>query len=242
MRLTDTLAEQVLLEQILERSKPPLPPGAQGRHPLLVTPFRYRPRHGSRFRRAGALGVWYGAEALRTACAEVAYWRWRFIIDSAGLAGEELLTQHLFFRARVEGTCLDLSAAPWNRQRAWWRHSSDYSHTQSLAEAARERGVGWIRYASARDPAGVCAAALEPEAVVELDAASQQSWSCRTTTRSVRLIHGSERHEWLFSAPPDRAGAAAARGGQAPGERLQHPQRPGLPRARSAPPRGQHRR
>ncbi|MBP8780706.1 MAG: RES domain-containing protein, partial [Alicycliphilus sp.] len=63
MRLVDSAAEQDLLEQLLEASKPALPATRQPRHYLLLTPFRYRPHHPSRFRPAHARGQWYGAEA-----------------------------------------------------------------------------------------------------------------------------------------------------------------------------------
>ena len=72
MRLADNAAEQRVLEELLETSKPALPPGAARRHYLVSTPFRYRAPLASRFRRPQDPGVWYGAEALRTACAEVA--------------------------------------------------------------------------------------------------------------------------------------------------------------------------
>ncbi|MBV8876721.1 MAG: RES family NAD+ phosphorylase, partial [Gammaproteobacteria bacterium] len=70
MRLTDSLEEQSLLEAVLEESKPPLPLAVRRLHYLLATPYRYRPHLGSRFRAALEPGVWYGAEALRTALAE----------------------------------------------------------------------------------------------------------------------------------------------------------------------------
>ena len=73
MRLVDTADEQIELERLLERSKPAKPAMAQAKHYLLFTPFRYRAVHESRFRRAHALGLWYGAETLEAACAEVAY-------------------------------------------------------------------------------------------------------------------------------------------------------------------------
>lgn len=198
MRLVDTLEEQAVLEALLEASKPALPPAAAGKHPLLATPFRYRPRHPGRFRRAGGTGVWYGAAALRTACAEVAYWRWRFITDSAGLAAQELLTEHTFFSAGVAGRAIDLQAPPWQAAHAHWAHPSDYAATQALADAARERQVQWIAYASVRDPGGTCAAVLDVAALSGPDLASQQTWHCRTTARSVRLVHGDQRHEWRF--------------------------------------------
>src|SRR5688572_7007539 len=75
MRLVDTLAEQRLLEDLREQAKPPLPEDAAPLHYLLATPFRYPapPPDGSRFRGVGDPGVWYGATALDTALAEVAY-------------------------------------------------------------------------------------------------------------------------------------------------------------------------
>ena len=84
-RLVDSAAEQEALEAILERAKPPAPARL---HYLLATPFRYPPwSRGSRFRSPADPGVLYAAEERRTACAEVGYWRWRFLTDSAGLSG-----------------------------------------------------------------------------------------------------------------------------------------------------------
>ena len=41
--LVRTLAEQALLEDLIEASKPPLPATGHGLHYLLATPFRYPP-------------------------------------------------------------------------------------------------------------------------------------------------------------------------------------------------------
>lgn len=225
LRLVDNLEEQAELEDILERSKPALPatptqgPGAVGRparsknlapalpaqapaprqHYLLSTPFRYRPLHGSRFRKAGERGIWYGAATLRTAAAEVAYWRWRFLTDSAGLAQQALLTEHTFFEARVQGRALNLAAPPWLQQRNAWVHPSDYSATQALAAAARQRGMQWIRYESARDPGGHCAAVLDPAALSAAQPLQQQTWHCKTTQQAVMLVHGPDRYSWTFN-------------------------------------------
>jgi hypothetical protein len=198
MRLVDSLDEQAVLEQLLEASKPAPPPATHGLHYLLATPFRYRSPLGSRFRRAGTAGVWYGAATLRTACAEVAYWRWRFLIDSTGLRDGELLTEHTLFTADVAGRALDLTEPPWSAARGTWVHPADYRSTQALAEATRGRQVQWIRYESARDPGGTCAAVLDPRALHGPDLASQQTWHCRTTRHAVRLVHGDDRHEWRF--------------------------------------------
>ena len=93
MRLVDTLREQDLLEQLLEQSKPPLPPQARATDYLLFTPFRYAPDWPSRFRRPDEAGAWYGADDPQTVAAELAYWRWKFVVDSDGLRG--MVTDHL---------------------------------------------------------------------------------------------------------------------------------------------------
>ena len=80
-RLVDSNAEQALLEDILEASKPRAPASAAGLDYLLATPFRYPPwGRGSRFRSAADPGVFYAADERRTACAELGYWRWRFVM------------------------------------------------------------------------------------------------------------------------------------------------------------------
>ena len=55
MRLVDDdLADQKILEDIIEEAKPPVPANARHLHWLLATPFRYAPGiGGSRFRARG---------------------------------------------------------------------------------------------------------------------------------------------------------------------------------------------
>jgi len=153
MKLVDSLAEQEELESILEASKPGAPAVAR-QHYLLSTPFRYPSPLPSRFRPAGALGVWYGAESVETACTELAYWRWRFLMDSEGLRDTELIAEFSLFRAKVNGSAVDLSIHPWDARRSDWT-SDDYSACLALAVEARRREVQWIRYWSARDVAGL---------------------------------------------------------------------------------------
>jgi hypothetical protein len=77
----------MLLEELIDRAKPP--ERTRGRmHYLLFTPFRYPPlRHGSRFGTRHERGIRYGSESLRTALAEVAYYRFLFLdATSADLA------------------------------------------------------------------------------------------------------------------------------------------------------------
>jgi hypothetical protein len=199
MRLVDTTDEQAALEQLIEQSKPAPPAMKAQKHFLLYTPFRYRPQHPSRFRAAGTLGLWYGAEELYAACAEVAYWRHRFILDSHGLTDAELLTEHTFFQADVSGAAIDLTIAPWVAARAAWTHASDYTTTQAVADAARDRQVQWIRYESVRAPGHRCAAVLDVEALVLVaEGTTQQTWHCKASRHAVMMAHGTDHFDWSF--------------------------------------------
>lgn len=201
LRLVDTPQEQDLLEQLLEASKPPAPATARPKHYLLTTPFRYFPVHPSRFRPARARGQWYGGASVFAACAEVAHWRHRFLMDSEGLRGQVLLTEHSFFKARVRGRAIDLTAQPWLHNRAAWIHPDDYSATQAVAAAAQARGVQWLRYESARAPGEACAVVFEPACLSEPAPSLEstlQTWRCKTMQGSV-LFAGPERsYVWAF--------------------------------------------
>ena len=168
MRLTDTLPEQALLEAILEASKPPLPAGAGKLHYLLATPFRYRPRAGSRFRAPFEAGVWYGAEHLRSALAEKGYWRLRFLLDSPATPDLKPVP-HTAFNVSVRGKALDLTAPPLARDREKWVSRTDYGATQALAAAARAADIELIRYASVRDPQHAACVALPQMRAIYLD-------------------------------------------------------------------------
>ncbi len=152
MKLVDDRDEQDLLEQLLDAAKPALPAAAAHLHYLLATPLRYPPRHGgSRFRGATDPGVFYGAQTLRTAAAELGYWRWRFLLDAVAL--ERLgPVAHTAFRVEIATRAVDLRAPPFDVDAALWQHPSDYAPTQQLARVAREAGVGAIVYRSVRDP------------------------------------------------------------------------------------------
>ena len=86
-------------------------------HYLLATPFRYSSPIGSRFRAAADSGIWYGAEAQRTACAELGFWRWRFLMDSAALDAVGLRRKPCFAPASTDAL-VDLTQAPFKRSRA----------------------------------------------------------------------------------------------------------------------------
>lgn len=201
MRLADTLAEQALLESILEASKPPLPPGTEKLHYLLATPFRYRARAGSRFRAPFEAGVWYGAEQLRTALAEKSYWRLRFLLDSPATPDLKPVP-HTAFTVSVRGRAIDLTASPLSRDRARWTHRTDYSATQALAAAARAGEIELIRYESVRDPEhAACVAVLAPAAFGRAKPRGIETWFIAASRERVRCVAQARGGEtWEFAA------------------------------------------
>lgn len=190
-RLVDSSAEHEALEEMLEESKPSLPEGCEGLHYLLFTPFRYTSPYPSRFRRPNEAGIWYGAESVATVCAELAYWRNRFILDSAGLAKDPdgLLTLHTLFQTRIHGQSMNLTQAPWDAGRAQWTHGANYSSTQAVAAEARVHGIEWIRYESVRCPGTHCAAVLSPLALRKTPPFDLQEWVCRASRARVIVTH-----------------------------------------------------
>jgi hypothetical protein len=212
MVLVDTKLEQAVLEDLLERPKPLRPTGTEGLHYLLFTPFRYPPLgHGSRFRGAGDPGVFYGAEAVRTACAELGYWRWRFLMASHRLPRLAPAPQTVFL-VDVAGRSIDLREPPLVADRARWTDPSDNRACQRLGAAARAAGIELIRYESVRDPEGGGAGAvLAPTAFAEPAPLVVETWYLGVTRERVWWARERSRGEALsfeFSMPPVGAGGS----------------------------------
>lgn len=190
MRLVDSAQEQLVLEKILEASKPALPMQAQGAPYLLTTPFRYLSQWPSRFRRPNEPGVWYGADEVETVCAELGYWRWRFLMESEGLRDQSMLPEFTIFQAHVAGKAIDLSQKPWSRAARSWTQSSDYSECHRLAEHIRNSAVQWLHYTSVRDPEHrLCAAVFDVSALSLPRPTAQQTWAAKIQADVVFFSH-----------------------------------------------------
>ena len=204
MVLVDTLDEQFALERELEKSKPPLADQLTHLHWLLFTPFRYPPLPtGSRFRGPGDPGVFYGAESQRTACAELGYWRWRFLMDCPDLVSIDPMPQTLF-QAEVTGAAIDLRGPEWAIGRARWMHPTNYAPCQEVAERARRSGIQVIRYASVRDQAGgACAAVLDPAALSKHAPIALEGWTLSVSKERVFWKSGSVFEDKSFDFKTD---------------------------------------
>ena len=222
--LVDTLEEQALLEDILEATKPAIPPECRHLDYLLATPFRYGSAYpkGSRFRRAGrTLGVFYAAEATTTAVAEMVFYRFLFFAESPGTPWPERATEYTAFAARLDtARALDLMIEPLARDAALWTDPVDYAACQSLADAARAAAIDIIRYASVRDPERranlavlTCSTFAQPQPV------DRQTWRIRIGEHGAQALcehprRAIEFRRESFEHDPRLAGMVWQRGRQ----------------------------
>lgn len=180
MKLVDTLTEQALLEDVIEASKPLVPPDCRHLHYLLSTPFRYATQYpsDSRFRRAGqSPGVFYASRTSATAIAEMAFHRLQFFADSPATPWPTNAAEYTVFASDIRTRAsIDLTKPPFDRDARRWIHPTDYSACQQIADVAREAGVDVIEYASTRDARGLNLAVLTCRSFASPAPVDQQTW------------------------------------------------------------------
>jgi hypothetical protein len=181
--LVRTLAEQALLEDLIEASKPKLPGPATGLHYLLATPFRYPPLPwGSRFGRRFEPSLFYAARTADTVLAESAYYRFVFWSGMAVPPSAPLDTRHTLFSAAI-GTSsgLQLQHPPFEAHAAALLDRRHYGATQVLGSAMRDAGIEAFEYRSARDPQqGLNVALFTPAALGSRRPDMLDEWLCQT--------------------------------------------------------------
>jgi hypothetical protein len=200
-KLVDSLAEQELLENLIEETKPAIPTECRHLHWLLATPFRYGSVYpkGSRFRRAGlTLGAFYASEEPSTAVAEMAFYRLLFFAESPRTTWPTNPADFTGFTAAVASpSSLDLTKPPLVRDRTMWIDPIDYGPCQALADAARAAGVQIIRYESARDP-NRCAsvAVLKCAAFTKVKPLHLRTWRIRLSATGAQAFCESPQ-QWI---------------------------------------------
>ena len=226
-RLVATLAEQELLEAMLEASKPPRPARTAQLDYLLATPFRYPPlRHGSRFGGRHEPSLFYGARTLTTVLAESAYYRFVFWHGMTAPPAAKLDTQHTLFGVQWRTAHgLRLQAPPFDAHRAQLADPADrvaddqpqlqrdrqrrrqrrerQQQQHALGTAMRAAGVEAFEFVSARDAAGGLNVALfTPKALTKKQPAWQEAWLCELTGVHVRFraARGREMHDFPLAA------------------------------------------
>ena len=187
-KLVDTLEEQALLEDLIERVKPATSHTLQ-LHYLLSTPFRYPPlRHGTRFSSRYDRGVWYGSETQGTALCEVAYYRLLFL-EGTEADLSTLVVQLTAFRVRVRTQRgIDLVEPPFAAHKRTISSRTNYAATQALGAAMREAGVEFFRYTSARDPeGGTNVAVFTPKVFGTAAPRNFETWECLANKQIVEF-------------------------------------------------------
>lgn len=205
-RLAVGTDDQALLEQLVEEVKPRLPVAARHLHYLLATPFRYGHRSSSRFRRAGEKpGIFYAAEAIGAAIAEMAYWRLRFYARSPAFEPPSATVEHSAISVSVAmDRMLDLCAEPFVGGSSLWMAREDYSACQQFASEAREIDTQAIRYASVRDPqhrANI--ALLDPSVFTDPAPHNAQTWHIRYEQGSLVALRAFPSLERFSFRPSD---------------------------------------
>lgn len=191
-KLTDTAAEQTIIENLIEESKPAIPPECRHLNYLLYTPFRYSPYpQGSRFRRANSpVGVFYSSEEPATAVAEKAFYRLLFFAESPATPWPSNPGQYTVFKVAITADmALDLTKSLLNTDHRFWTDLSDYTKCQELADAARAEDIDVIRYQSVRDPNRKAnLAILRCRAFAQHKPTAQQTWRFHFDASGVRAI------------------------------------------------------
>jgi hypothetical protein len=206
-KLVDTADEQALLEELIDRAKPPDATGGKT-HYLLFTPFRYPPlRYGSRFGTRHERGIWYGSETLAAAFAEVAYYRLVFLEGTKADLGAVTTQLTAFTVSARSARGVDLVSPPFDKHRRSIASPVKYAESQALGSAMREAGVELFRYPSARDPErGVNVGAVTPGVFGKAKPRDLETWHCTATREAVELAkrdyfgratHAFERESFL---------------------------------------------
>lgn len=193
MKLVDTVDEQSLLEDILETSKKRFPPECAGLDYLLATPFRYDAAYpyGSRFRRSGyTQGVYYAAEHVETALAEMAFYRLLFYAESPATPFPANAAEYTAFSVGVKTThAIHLTQPDLSRDAAFWTDRQSYEACQALADTARLASMDAIIYRSVRDPqARSNIAILSPRAFAQKKPADRTTWRIRMAKSGVQAL------------------------------------------------------
>lgn len=189
LELVDTLEEQAALENLLEKSKPPLPAACHRLDYLLATPFRYPPlKWGSRFGQKHEPGIFYGSEKIPTALAETAYYRTLFWagMETPPPSGV-IKTQHTVYSAKYKFSCgLLLNKKPFEDCQHVLQHPDHYEATQKLGTIMRDLKVDGFKFISARDgDKGLNIGLFSPSALSSTRPEEKQNWICETSAEQV---------------------------------------------------------
>lgn len=201
LSLVNTMDEQLLLEELIDRVKPAYRTGTEKMHYLLKTAFRYPPlKHGSRFGTRKMPSFFYASEEQQTVLAEVAYYRFIFLDDMDEPYPGVIDSKHTMFAVRLTtNSCLDLSESVYQPIRENLTDPGHYTICQAIGEwAIDEKKADLIRYESARNLSFFNVAVAEPAAIRSPRPKELQNWLCRTESSYISF---SSREQGTYKFP-----------------------------------------
>ena len=188
--LVDTLEEQQMLEEMLDRVKPRIPQDCEQYDYLIYTPFRYPPlKHGSRFGKKIHPSIFYGSKNIEAAFAELAYYRFVYY-DGMMTAPKkkQKVTQHTSFSIGFQtqkGIALD--KFPFNQYKKEISDPTSYSVSQTIGEDMRDKSIEAFSYFSARAVDQINVGIFTCKVVCNAVPHALRHWSCITKDTSVTI-------------------------------------------------------
>ncbi|MFQ6539397.1 MULTISPECIES: RES family NAD+ phosphorylase [Aphanothece] len=152
-RIADSLEEQAWLEDFLETSKPDLPDAEECpvRHRLLLTPFRYPKRYGSRFSRPWERGLFYGSRSRLGCLLEGAFYELVFQAGPERPFPRSAAMRKTLFHVNVRTERgLQLQQQHSKALQRCLRDPVDTRFAQATGQRMREAGLEAFEYHSAR--------------------------------------------------------------------------------------------
>ena len=207
-KLVDSDEEQLLLEELIDTVKPPVPGGAdfRGLHYLLFTPFRHPPlRWGSRFGTRAERGMWYGSGDVETCFAEVAYYRLLFLEGTTAELGVVSIELTTFAASILATRGVDLTRPPFQAHQKAISSKTSYAAAQQIGRDMRAAGVQAFLFASARTVVsertaanplyGINVGLFDPVFASKKPPRSKyQTWTCTASRDKVEVAHKSIAH------------------------------------------------
>lgn len=142
MKIVDSLEEQFLLEELIDKSKPK----SGERHYLIQTPFRYPPlKHGSRFGTRFEPSLFYAGLSLNSALRESAFYSFYFLSRMLNPFEDIIINQKTSFSVGIES---DLFVDLTNEKSVC--DKQNYRESQKVGRQIRKQGVQVFTYSSAR--------------------------------------------------------------------------------------------
>jgi hypothetical protein len=198
-QLVDSDSEQEILEQLIDKNKPPYPDGFDGLHYLLKTPFRYPPlKHGSRFGSKNEPSIFYGSFKLNTALCETAYYRFRFLFYSEAKLRPSFI-EYTSFSASINcKNCLNLTKGDWKGEKDKISSPMTYEYSQVIGKKAKEQGFKTILYYCAREENAQNIAILSPDAFAKKTIKTQQHWNAYVDYNTVNFTNDGKKDSISF--------------------------------------------